>query len=107
MNDSKQSEGFIAYVGPPELHDGAIVQVQESNEGIEVSVQGDDGKPFVIAFSGVRSISSNRPEGMILYGLAEMKDEGPGRKFVFLNWDEKDEAKLEIIAADFAVLSDS
>jgi hypothetical protein len=33
-----------------------------------------------------------------------MKEEGPGRKFVFLNWDEKDAAKLEIIATDFAVV---
>lgn len=104
MNDSKQSGDFIGYVGPPELHDGSIVQVQESSEGVKVSVQGDDGKPFVVAFSGVRSTSSNRPEGMILYGLAEMKEEGPCRKFIFLNWDEKDEAKLEIIATDFAVV---
>jgi hypothetical protein len=104
MDESKQSGDFIGYVGPPELHDGSIVQVQESSQGIKVSVQGDDGKPFVIVFSGVRNTSSNRPEGMILYGLAEMKEEGPGRKFVFLNWDEKDAAKLEIIATDFAVV---
>jgi hypothetical protein len=107
MNDSKQSTDFIGYVGPPELHDGVIVQVHESNEGVKVSVQGDDGKPFVIAFSDVRSTTSNRPQGMILYGLAETKEEGPGRKFVFLNWDEKDDAKLEIIAADFVVVGNS
>lgn len=104
MNEPKQSEDFVGYVGVPELHDGVIVRIQESGDGVQVSVRGDDGKLFTIAFSGVKNTSSNRPEGMILYGLAEMKRNSGDRKFVFLNWDESDGSKLEVIAADLSVV---
>ena len=47
---------------------------------------------------------SNRPERMMLYIINEVKKQFPYRKFIFTNWDERDDASLEIIAEDFIIL---
>jgi len=103
MKDSNQPENFVGYIEVPGLHDGVIVEVQESGDSVRVAVRGASGKHLAMEFFGVKDITSNRPEGMTLYGLAELKEQEPNRKFVFLNWDEKDTAKLEIIASDFSL----
>jgi hypothetical protein len=105
MNDSKLPEGFLGYIEVPGLHDGAIVEVQESSDSVRVAVRGASGKHLAMEFFGVADIVLNQPEGMTLLGLAEVKQEGTNRKFVFLNWDEKDPAKLEIIASDFSLMT--
>ena len=38
-----------------------------------------------------------RPENMLLYALAEFRDAGGRIRFVFSNWDEDDDATLEIV----------
>lgn len=37
---------------------------------------------------------------MVLYSISAMEKQPPFRKFVFVNWDEEDDASLEIIARD-------
>jgi len=39
---------------------------------------------------------------MTIYALAEVKAEAPLRRFVFSNWDEDDDALLEVVARDFS-----
>jgi hypothetical protein len=65
-----------------------------------VIVQGGSGSQFEIGFSGVASITEDRAEGMMLYALAEMKAHPPLRRFVFTNWDDEGDARLELVALD-------
>jgi quinol monooxygenase YgiN len=53
-----------------------------------------------IEFFGVQSVKSNKPEGMILYSLSEMRHP-EHRFFIFTNWDDENEACLEIIAESY------
>jgi hypothetical protein len=93
----------IHYVGPAELHDGHLVAVERDGDRALVRVKGSDGRPLVLEFYGVADVTAVRPEGMLLYGLAELRPEGPLRHFVFANWEEWDDAGLEISARDFRV----
>src|SRR6266496_4219230 len=99
MSDS----AFIVYVGDAEFHDGCILAVEQLEGGIRVGVRGYSGKLFIVAFSGVHAVTANRPEGMVLYALSELRCEPPLRRFVFNNWDDEDNARLEIDAEDFTV----
>jgi hypothetical protein len=96
-------EVFVAYVGDPDIHDGHIVQVEKKDKRVRVLVRGFSGRRFWVEFSGVESVKSSRPEGMMLYSLSEMKAPAPLRRFVFTNWDEDDDAFLEIVAQDFVI----
>jgi hypothetical protein len=98
MSDSD----FVAYVGPPELHDGYIVEVQRQNEKARVVIRGASGRLFAVEFCGVQSVKAHRAEGMLLYSLSEMKAAAPLRRFVFVNWDEEDDASLEIVARELS-----
>jgi hypothetical protein len=40
---------------------------------------------------------------MMLYALTEMSDDPPMRRFVFANWDEESDARLEVRAESMAV----
>jgi hypothetical protein len=91
----------MAYVGGPQLHDATVMRVDILGKVLEVLVKSETGDMLKISFFGVESMNSNRSEGMIIYALAEIKAEGPVRHFVFVNWDEKDDAALEVKAADF------
>lgn len=42
---------------------------------------------------------------MLLYSLSELSAEPPYRRFVFANWNDEDDAALEIDATGFAVRS--
>ncbi|WP_159882787.1 hypothetical protein [Paenibacillus puerhi] len=53
---------------------------------------------MVVRFYGVKTIHSNRPIGMMLYAISEMKESQTLRRFIFGNWDERDDASFEIVA---------
>ena len=100
---------FVAYVGDADIHDGTIVDIQRQGDRIGVVIQGagwqrPSGCRFVVEFLGVQSVKSNRPIGMTLYSLSEMKSDSPFRRFVFANWHDEDDASLEIVAREFRVL---
>lgn len=108
------AQTHIAYVGPPELHDGHILAVERTGDRARVDVRAHDGRPITLEFTGVTHMSAVRPEGMLLYGLAEMRTDAEGsgrqgssRQFLFANWEEWDDAGLEIAARDFRVLPDA
>ena len=94
---------FVAYVGPPSLHDGKITGVRNGPGQVNVTVQSESGALLSIDFTGVHSVRSNRPVGMVLYALCEMAASGPRRRFVFANWGEEDDATLEVQANGFTV----
>jgi len=98
-----QSE-FIAYVGVSGIHDGHIRSVASQDERLRVVIEGASGHHFAIEFDGVGWVKSQRPEDMMLYALAEWKAEPPLRRFVFANWDEEDDAYLEIGAEGFRII---
>ena len=98
------TEHAVTYVGPPELHDGHVVSVERAGDRATVRVRGADGTPIALEFTGVTNVTAVRPEGMLLYGLAELRGPGAGRQFVFANWEEWDDAGLEIAARDFRVV---
>ncbi len=94
---------FVGYVGNADFHDGAVLSVEEQANTVVVRVRGYSTKIFVVTFSGVRALRANKPEGMILYSLSEMTCEPPLRRFVFTNWDDEDDAFLEVEAESFVV----
>jgi hypothetical protein len=99
MNDNS----FIAYVGDPDFHDGTVLVVCPTNDKVHVRIQGASGKIFVAEFERGRIVEANKPEGMLLYALAEFGCEPPFRNFVFANWDEEDDSTLEIVAESLRV----
>jgi hypothetical protein len=98
---------FKAYLGDPDFHDGIIKQVRTELTEVSVEIAGYSGAVYVVQFSGVESVLSHRPEGMVLYALCEAEEETPFRKFYFANSNESGEeggdSKLEITARDFLV----
>ena len=95
---------FSAYVGPREIHDATLLRSVQEDSDVTVYLQSLDGQSFALEFLDVASIHAVSPEGMMLYALAEVKTRLPLRRLVFVNWDEEDEAALEIVAADPSVI---
>ena len=100
----------IRYVGHSDFHDGSIVTVSRAGNKIHVTIKGSSGKHYVIRFSGVSSVESESPEGMMLYALAEAEMEaGSLLLYEFVNWhaDEANESRskshLRIVANSFSV----
>jgi hypothetical protein len=89
---------FVSYVGVADFHDCSILEIEQHDDAVRVRVRGANGKVFVVDFSGVREVRANRPEGMLLYALSELTGEPPLRRFAFVNWDDDDEAHLELDA---------
>ena len=100
MDDSR----FVAYVGPPELHDGSVLGLTQQGDTVTVLVQGDTGCRFVVEFQGVAAIQAVDPEEMKLYALVEMTAPSPLRRFVFANWEDDDRSTLELLALEFRVV---
>lgn len=94
---------FIGYVGDRDFHDGSVLAVECEGDSVRVRVSGYSGKTFLVEFFGVRNLKSNKPEGMWLYSLSEMRGEPPFRRFVFVNAEDHDEALLELEAESFCV----
>jgi hypothetical protein len=87
------------YVGNADFHDGRILNVRQDADAIRVRVRGASKRIYLAEFPAGRIIKSDRPEGMLLYSLSEMRTDAPQRLFAFANWDEEDDAVLEIEAA--------
>ena len=95
---------FIGYIGSPEIHDGSVLGVEHDGDWTRVVIRSEKGYQFALEFLGVESVESNQPEGMIVYALCEMKADAPLRSFVFTNWDEDDDASLEILAREIRIV---
>lgn len=91
-------DDFVSYVGDPDLHDGEVVSVSRDGSDARVEVRGTSGRRYELAFAGAERVSQHRPVGMRLYALVEMRATPPLRRFVFANWDEEDNAALEVEA---------
>jgi len=100
-------ESFVRYWHSEDVHDGKVRQVIQDTEQVRVLVDTSDGRLVTFEFSGVESVSLNRPEGMLLYSLTEIGSAPPHRKFVFTNWEEDDEARLEVMATDMVQIHDT
>ena len=101
------TEQFVAYVGDPQIHDGRVTAVRESAGALVVEIRSAEGDTIIIKFSGVIEVRSNRPVGMLLYSLSELEAPRPGRLFVFVNWDDDDDAFLEVKSLEIQVRKDS
>ncbi|MFI5453945.1 MAG: hypothetical protein ACHRXM_00680 [Isosphaerales bacterium] len=95
---------FVAYVGPPDLHDGTILRVESTQDTVTVLVESYERRRFALEFHGVTHQEMNAPEGMVLYALIEMRTPPPRHKYVFANWEYDDPARLEIEAEGFDVM---
>jgi hypothetical protein len=101
------SGGFVAHRGDRDLHDGVVDSVDRSDEQVVVVVRAQDGRVLVVEFSGVESLDQHRAVGMTLYALSEFEQAGEHRLFVFTNWDDEDDARLELLARDFTCVERS
>ncbi|HEY3579277.1 MAG TPA: hypothetical protein VGK82_02000 [Pyrinomonadaceae bacterium] len=97
MNDA-----FVQYLNNDDVHDGVIRRVSEEPDRLRVFVDTADGRVVVFEFNSVRHVKQNRPEGMLLYSLTELRESGGLRRFIFTNWEEDDEAFLEVTAMGVA-----
>ena len=86
------------YIGPVDIHDGAIVDMQCLDDSLEVQIRSCEGRLFRVVFDRVAEIEDNRAVGMMLYALIERESEGSRRTFVFANWDDDDDASLQVVA---------
>ncbi len=94
------NDSFVQYWNSDDVHDGRVRQVAVEGDRVLVSVETNEGRLVIFEFAGVQQDKQNRPEGMLLYSLSEMEETAPLRRFVFANWDEEDDARLEIIALE-------
>ena len=93
---------FIRYWNSDDVHDGRIRRIEEGTDRLRVFIDTYDRRLVVFEFTGVREVKSNRAEGMLLYALTELGESAPLRRFSFGNWDEEDDAYLELVALDFS-----
>jgi len=100
---------FLGVVGDPDIHDSVVLATVEQGDSVSVILErtaykgesvGRATPRLEVRFVGVRDVESRREAGMVVYSLAELKGEPPWRRFVFTNWDDEDEASLEIWAQD-------
>ena len=92
------SGNTVRHVGPPDFHDGIIERVERSVDRVQVTVRGESGRRYSVTFAGASEVCAVRPEGMLLYALSALPSDDGVRRFRFTNWDDEDEAKLEIVA---------
>jgi len=98
---------FKAYVGEPDFHDGIIRRVSRESSLLSVELEGDSGERYLVRFTGVESVISVSPEGMVVYALSEMEIGGNLREFHFTNSSEPNEkgggSSLEVTAQEFSI----
>ena len=97
---------FVQYVGPPDLHDAEVVDVEHRGDVARVTVRSYEGRRFVLEFSGVVTVEALRPVGMILYAVVEVAVPPPHRGFEFAAADEDAGSRLAIIGDGFVVRGD-
>ena len=92
---------FIGSVGPSEIHDATIVHVDVELDRLVVTVRCGNASQarLRIEFSDPVEVERKRAVGMTLYSLAELRGAGERRRFSFVNWDETDDARLEVEAS--------
>jgi Cysteine-rich CPCC len=95
------SEGFVGYRGGHDLHDAKVVSVEQDSDVARVVIETVDGRRILLEFFEVASLTQSQANGMMLYGLSEFESTAPLRRFVFANWDDDDDARLEVVAAAF------
>jgi hypothetical protein len=100
---SMEKNDFVGYVGSADLHDARVTSILRSGSAAEVRLVAHNGREIKVCFSGVKNLIADKPEGMMIYGLTELKAESPYRRFAFTNWDEDDKRSLEILARDLKV----
>lgn len=94
MND----RNIIQHIGDYRVHDAIIKKIIHQKQTIEVLLNSVDKELIKFAFHDVQRIKEKQAEGMILYSAVEIRAEESFRHFVFVNWDESDNACLEIVA---------
>jgi len=94
----KEEEQFLGYIGDYRVHDSKIEGILCENTNATVTLRGYEGELITVHFYGVQNMHFNRPIGMMLYAISEMKANEPMRKFLFANWDDEDNASFEILA---------
>ncbi|MDU0202035.1 hypothetical protein ACYEXS_24445 [Paenibacillus sp. MAH-36] len=99
-----EEDQFLTYIGDFRIHDSKIECIYWEDNILSVTLKGYEGGAILIKFTGVQTVNSNRPLGMMLYAISEMSKSGPYRKFLFANWRDDDDASLEIISEDVEVL---
>jgi hypothetical protein len=92
------SDSTVRHLGPADFHDGSIESVERSADRVCVTVRGESGQRYSVTFSGVTDLHTVKPEGMLLYALSEVPAQGAVRRFSFTNWEDEDDARLEISA---------
>jgi hypothetical protein len=95
------SEDFVGYRGGYEVHDAKVASVEHDGDVARIVIEAIDGRRIMFEFSGVAALTQIRAEGMMLFGLSEFEAVAPLRRFVFANWDDDDDARLEVVAAEF------
>jgi hypothetical protein len=93
-------ESFVAYLNSEDVHDGTVCGVNEYGDHLDVLVKRVDGRLVRFVFTNVQSVRMNRAEGMVLYSLTEVQETPPYRRFCFTNWNEEDDAHLEVVAQE-------
>jgi hypothetical protein len=99
-----QEGSFVRFIGDYRLHDSRIKEIKSTEDIVQVSIISEGNEIITVKFVGVKSINANRPEGMIIYSISEMVWQSPYRKFVFANWNEEDDASIEIVAKDCIII---
>jgi hypothetical protein len=78
-----------------------IRRVRHESSLVSVEIEGSSHARYLVRFSGVESLISHEPEGMVLYVLSEMEALPPLREFHFAKSEVPDEgskSRLEVIA---------
>ncbi len=98
---------FVAYIGDPDFHDGAVSKLIRDADQLIVEVTGYSGAHFLVRFTGVESVVSHEPQGLMIYALGEIEARAPSRRFIFTNSREPGqkggESALEVVARDVSV----
>lgn len=93
---------FIAYIGDRDFHDAYVRSFAHIGDQVQVTLETQNERRIQVHFSGVRKVVAVQPDGMMIYALSEMQGEAPYRYFIFLNWEEDDQATLEVEALELS-----
>jgi hypothetical protein len=99
----KADPRFVGYIASEHTHDAKIGDLSRRGGELCVHFMSAAERKIRITFGGVALVSSECPEGMIIYSISEMEAEDSLRCFVFVNTDEGSRCRLEVLARDFRV----
>lgn len=84
------NEDFVGYVGPSDLHDATVRQIERVESSVTVFLESYEGRRFALRFWGVARVEANAPS--------------PHRRFVFVHTEDGAPEMLEIVAEGFEVV---